>query len=158
MAWGLLGGVLEAVFGLPPGWSGAGIIFQEFVAGFGAFAAIGFLGSGAFSVALGLEGRRRSFAEMSLRRFAIWGAMAGLLAGTTMYLVLSPDMVGRFGLAGALLRVATVVSAMGLLGAGSAAGSLALARKSDDRELLEAGEELADVGLTKEEAQELLGA
>ena len=44
-----------------------------------------------------------------------------------------------------------------LLGAGSAAGSLALARKADDGELLEAGEEVADIGLTKDEKRELLG-
>jgi len=36
---------------------------------------------------------------------------------------------------------------MTLLGAGSAAGSLALARKSEDRELLEAGEDA--LGLTE---------
>ncbi len=44
-----------------------------------------------------------------------------------------------------------------LLGAGSAAGSLALARKADDRELLDAGADVAEVGLTKEEKRELLG-
>ncbi len=37
-----------------------------------------------------------------------------------------------------------------LLGAGSAAGSLALARRADHPELL-------DIGLTKEETRELLG-
>ena len=43
-----------------------------------------------------------------------------------------------------------------LLGAGSAAGSLALARRADDRELLEHGADVADIGLTEEEKRELL--
>ncbi len=43
-----------------------------------------------------------------------------------------------------------------LLGASSAAGSLALARRGDDRELLDAGADVADIGLTEEEKRELL--
>ena len=43
-----------------------------------------------------------------------------------------------------------------LLGAGSAAGSLALARRADDRELLEHGADVADIGLTEQEKRELL--
>ncbi len=42
-------------------------------------------------------------------------------------------------------------------GAGSAAGSLALARRAGDRELLEASEDVAEVGLSEGEARELLG-
>lgn len=41
-------------------------------------------------------------------------------------------------------------------GAGSAAGSLALARRAEDRELLDTSRDVADVGLTKKEAGELL--
>ncbi len=44
-----------------------------------------------------------------------------------------------------------------LLGAGSAAGSLALARRADDKELLEADAGVADIGLTEAEKRELLG-
>ena len=42
-------------------------------------------------------------------------------------------------------------------GAGSAAGSLALARRAEDRELLEASENVGEVGLSEGEARELLG-
>ena len=42
-------------------------------------------------------------------------------------------------------------------GAGSAAGSLALARSAEDRELLEASEDVDEVGLSEGEARELLG-
>ena len=45
-----------------------------------------------------------------------------------------------------------------LVAAGSAAGSLALARRADDRELLEAAEGVAEVGLTPSEVRELLQA
>ncbi|MEJ2206883.1 MAG: hypothetical protein P8170_22575, partial [Gemmatimonadota bacterium] len=57
IVWGAVGGVLEAIFGLPPGGSGVGIVLREFARGFGAWATFGFLGSGVFSVALGLAGR-----------------------------------------------------------------------------------------------------
>jgi hypothetical protein len=53
----------------------------------------------------------------------------------------------------ALVTAALVVG----LGAGSAAGSLALARRADDSELLDAGADVAEVGLTKEETRRLLG-
>ena len=46
---------------------------------------------------------------------------------------------------------------MALTGAGFAAGTLALARKAEDRELLEAGAGVADIGLTEAEKSELLG-
>ncbi len=46
---------------------------------------------------------------------------------------------------------------MALLGAGSATGSLALARMAEDRELFEAGEDVAEVGLSPDEGQHLLG-
>ena len=42
-------------------------------------------------------------------------------------------------------------------GIAGAAHRLALARKADDHELLAAGQEAADVGLTKTESRELLG-
>ena len=42
-------------------------------------------------------------------------------------------------------------------GAGCAAGSLALARMAEDRELLDASADVDEAGLTEDEAQELLG-
>ena len=42
-------------------------------------------------------------------------------------------------------------------GAGSAAGSLALARGAEDREFLEASEDVAEARLTEDEVRELLG-
>jgi hypothetical protein len=55
----------------------------------------------------------------------------------------------------------TVVSAvtmlMTLLGAASAAGTLAIARRSDDNALLAASDEVGGVGLSEPERQSLLG-
>jgi len=106
----------------------------------------GFVAGAAFSVVLGIAESRRRFDEMSIPRFAGWGAVGGLLL---------------FGLAGGagpgIYGMAVNGSIMAFLCAGSAAGSLALARRADDRELLEAGHDVADVGLTEQETRELLG-
>ena len=84
---------------------------------------------------------------MSLPRFAGLGALGGLLMSTLLLSIGSSS----------IYTMVVMVIAMTLTGAGSAAGSLALARRAEDKELLEAGEEVADIGLTKEEEVELLG-
>jgi hypothetical protein len=101
-----------------------------------------FLGGVLFSVVLGIAGRRRRFDQLSLPQFSAWGALAGLLLG------LLP--VSR-GAPAVFLAVTTLVSAV------AAAGSLALARRAENRELLAAGADLDAVGLTEREARELLG-
>ena len=130
------------VFGTPP----AGIGLAAVVANSVLLAVAGFIGGATFSVVLGITEGRRRFDEMSLRRFAFWGAVGGLLVSMPL------SWVGGATLAEAL-GVGYVIT---LLGAGSAAGSLALARRADDRELLEHGEDVADIGLTEEEKRELL--
>ncbi|NJD17848.1 MAG: hypothetical protein FIA95_00970, partial [Gemmatimonadetes bacterium] len=67
-------------------WLSAGIALL-FVVGFGAadvpfplgFGFLGFLAGVTFSGVLGVVERRRRFEEMSLPRFAAWGAVGGLL-------------------------------------------------------------------------------
>jgi hypothetical protein len=110
------------------------------------FAYPGFFGGAVFSVVLGIGGRRRRFDEMSLPRFAGWGALGGLL-------VMLPFMVG-LGFSSVSLVVASIMT---LLCSGSAAGSLALARRAEDRELLGASADVAEVGLTEDEGRDLLG-
>jgi hypothetical protein len=44
-----------------------------------ALAVPGFVGGACFSVVLGIAGRRRRFEDLSLSRFAAWGALGGLL-------------------------------------------------------------------------------
>lgn len=91
----------------------------------------GFLSGVIFSIVLGIAARRRRFEELSVPRFAAWGAAAGLLLGMLVRAAGSPSP----GIPGWLPVVVT--GAFGLLGAGSAAGTLALARRAERR--LEAG-------------------
>ncbi len=143
-------GLIWAVawFGFGPillaGTSLADLLFESAVLG-----AYGFVGGAIFSVVLGIAERRRRFDQMSLPRFAVWGALGGLSVQMVMWLT-SPwaATLGDFW---------SFSIPLALLGAGSSAGSLALARRAEDRELLEDGADVADIGLTKEETRELLG-
>ena len=132
-------------------WLGVGAIVG-LVGGVGAvalaisWAQMGFVGGVIFSTLLGILAGRRRFDEMSLPRFAAWGAVGGLLVTLVMALVFGDPVMGLLGPA----------SVLTLLGAGSAAGSLALARRAEDRELLEDGADVADIGLTEEEKGGLL--
>ena len=145
-------------------WFGAGMIFLlgallltgstgadvPYPLGFGAF---GFVAGVTFSGFLALiEGNRR-FDQMSLPRFAGWGAAGGfLLAAIFVSVVALVDEGPSF-----LWNLVVLGPVFAVAGAGSAAGSLALARRAEDRELLEASADLADAGLTESEVQELLG-
>ena len=111
------------------------------------FGFLGFLAGMTFSGVLGLiEGRKR-FDQMSLPRFALWGGVGGLLFSA---LFVGVTDVG----AGALLFLGPIFAGAG---AGCAAGTLALARTAEDPELLETRTDADQVGLSKEEARELLG-
>ncbi len=144
-------GVVGTALTWAAAWFGVGA-FIGLVGGVGpvalaiSWAQIGFVGGAIFSTVLGITEGRRRFDEMSLRVFAgIGGTVGGLLA------VLFFSAGGPFSL-GSLAMASFVF----LLGAGSAAGSLALARRADDRELLEHGADVADIGLTEVEKRELL--
>ena len=142
LTWATAWAVVGATLGLTGGNSDRGIA-ASVVDGFIGWAILGFIGGATFSVVLGIAGGRRRFDEMSLPRFAAWGAVGGLLLGMVLFAMYRDD-------SWAMGLVAT------LLGAGSAAGSLALARRADDRELLEHGADVADIGLTEAEKRELL--
>jgi hypothetical protein len=117
--------------------------------GFGAF---GFVAGVVFSGVLGvIEGRRR-FDEMSLPRFAWWGAAGGLLLAAAFVLVVALAEDPAF-----LSNLVVLGPVFAVVGAASAAGSLALARKGEDRELLDASREVGEVGLAEAEARDLLG-
>jgi len=117
-------------------WFAAGVVLL-LVVGFGAadvpfplgFALLGFLAGVTFSGVLGIAEGRRRFDQMSLPRFAGWGVLGGLL--------LSGVFVLAAGLRGDVILVLGPVFA--LASAASAAGSLALARKAEDQELIGGG-------------------
>ena len=109
----------------------------------------------AFSGVLSLAAHRRRFDELTLTRVAALGAVGGVFVS----LVPAALIAGGLGTPSVPV-VALTLSLMGpfaIGGAIAAAGSLALARVSDDRDLLESGREVADVGLSSEEERELLG-
>lgn len=138
-------------------WFGAGMLLLlvvgpdaadvPFPVGFGM---LGFLAGVAFSGVLGLiEGRRR-FDQMSMRRFATWGALAGLVFAALFVGIVAV-------LEGGGLPIFTLGIVFALAGATTAAGTLALARMSEDRELIDATDEVDEVGLSEREERELLG-
>lgn len=139
----LLGLVLGVVGPAPPGIGLWSIVQINTLA----FAALGFVGGSLFSTVLSLTEGRRRFDQLSLPRFAGWGAIGGLMLG---------------GLAAALVMwgpglAALKIGAATVLGAASATGSLALARRADDQDLFEASQDVAEVGLSDKERHQLLG-
>jgi hypothetical protein len=134
-------------------WFGAGILLLLIV-GVGAadvpfpllFGLLGFLAGATFSGVLGIVEGRRRFDQLSLPRFAGWGALGGLLLSGILALVA--------GLGGEFLVLGPVFA---LAGAGSAAGTLALARRADAQELPDTNADAARLGLAEDEARELPG-
>ncbi len=146
--WGLVGVLigLSWSLGLPMEW-----FVEVFDAPLPALAIPGFFGGAVFSTVLGIAGRRRRFDELSLPRFGAWGAVGGLLLG------LFPTLLVVSTGAASVAAAAVIIGTLTLLSAVSASSSLALARMAEERELLDASAEVAEVGLTGGEAQELLG-
>ena len=108
------------------------------------FGAFGFVAGVIFSGVLGLAEGRRRFDQMSLPRFAAWGAAGGFLLSATFVLAVSlagdPAFLWNLVVVGPVFAVAA---------AGSAAGSLALARRAQDRALLETTEDVTAAGLSE---------
>ena len=154
LTWGitgfLAGAVIELIHNVWPNPLGAAVDIWPAV-----LAYPGFLGGVAFSAVLGIAGRRRRFDELSMPRFALWGAVGGLLVS-----LIPAAMVG-LGLATPNVPIWQITVALAgpftLGGAIAASGTLALARLADDRELLDESRDVAEVGLTEEEARTLLG-
>ena len=114
-----VGAVLELLSGAPVN----GALFENALQA----AVMGFINGVAFSAVLRIAEGRRTFEEMSLWRFAGWGVVGGLVVS--------------------LLTGVGFLVFFTLLGAGCAAGSLAVARRADP--LLESGK---GVGLLEGES------
>ena len=120
-------------------WFGAGMVLL-LVVGFGAadvpfplfFGLLGFLAGTTFAGILGLVAGKRRFDQMSIPRFAGWGALGGLLVSGAIVLASGE---GDFLALGTVFAVA---------GATSAAGTLALARRGERRQLLDVDAEDAN--------------
>ncbi len=134
VAWAPVGAIIGLMIGLVVGVpSELSLIVASYVRN---FAVMGLVGGAAFSTVLSIAEGRRRFDEMSLPRFAGWGAVGGFLLSVVLL-----STGGSIPVYGAVV----VASVLTLLGAGSAAGSLALARRAEDKELLEAGDEALEL-------------
>lgn len=107
---------------------------------------LGFLAGAAFSGILGIFARRRRFDEMSLPRFAGWGALGGLLLSGIVALAAGPG--AEILVLGPVFAAARAISA---------AGTLALARRAEERGLPDVNAEAVEAGLSKDESRELPG-
>jgi len=140
---GAITGWLTAVFlGFP-----SGVVTANYAVMFGV---LGFVGGTIFSTVLSLAEGRRSFNQLSLPRFIAWGASGGFLLGG---LAVTAGLLG----AGLTILGAAITGASTLLGAGSAAGTLVIARAAPSQALLKEGDEVAHAGLTGDAARQLLG-
>lgn len=124
-------------------WFGAGLVLLLIVGPDAAdvpfplgFGFLGFLAGALFSGVLGLVERGRRFEQLSLARFAGWGAAGGALFSVLFVLVVA--WAGDPGLIAGLPFLAPLFAGAG---AASAAGSLGLARRAEDRGRLEGGPE-----------------
>jgi hypothetical protein len=111
------------------------------------FGLFGLLAGVVFSAVLALTEGRRRFDQMSLPRFAVSGAMGGLLLSA---LVAKAGSLG-WGDVLALAPTLAVASAV------SAAGSLAMARRAVRRELPDSRGNTAEIELTDEKRKPLGG-
>ena len=144
LAWGFVGGLIELALNVFPNLP---LPFVDMW--IQTLAMPGFLGGLAFSTFLRLGEGRRRFDELSILRFGAWGAAGGLTVGALVAFGLGQGLPGE-----ALLAILGTTS---ILGAASAAGTLALARHSEDRDLLLEGRDVAQTGLDSNEVQDLLG-
>ena len=152
---------IRAAIGMGLTWAAAGFGLGTLLArvpGFSSdlpfallFAPLGFFSGIIFSgILVGIEGRR-GFDRMSLSRFAGWGAVSGLLLSGIFVVgaaLRGASVWGEFLVFGPVLTMA---------GAVCAAGSLALARRAERRELPGPSGDPAEAELTEDEKRELLG-
>ena len=141
---GLLIGVASILLpGLP--WDG---FFEVFDAPLPALAVPGFFAGLFFSAVLGIAGRRRRFQELSLPRFAAWGAAGGLLLTLFPFALVAVGLASREGsTVGTGQIVAVITPLFVLLSAASATVTLILARNAERRESRAAGDVAGDAGV-----------
>ena len=133
-------------------WGGAGFVLAV-VTGFKSdapfpliFGALGFIAGVIFSAFLALTEGRRRFDQMSLPRFAAWGATGGLVLSAVFAKTASLEW-GDVLLIAPTFAVACAVCA---------SGSLAVARRAVRAELANIRGDIAEAKLTELEKRKLL--
>ena len=145
-------GAIGTGFTWAAAWSAAGLL-PRWVFGFNAdvpfplvFGVLGFMAGVIFSGLLALTEGRRRFDQMSLPRFAGWGAMGGLLLSALFAKAASLGW-------GDVLAIAPTFA---LACAVCASGSLAVARRAVRRELPDSRGDTTAAELTDHEKRKLL--
>jgi peptidoglycan/LPS O-acetylase OafA/YrhL len=133
-------------------WSAAGIMLAV-VTRFKAdapfpliFGVLGFIAGVIFSAILALTEGRRRFDQMSLPRFAVWGALGGLLLAAVFAKAASL----------ALGDVLAITPTFAVACAVCASGSLAVARRAGPRELPDMRGDIAAAEVTDHETRRLI--
>ena len=133
-------------------WAAAGLV-PRWVFGFNAdvpfplvFGVLGFIAGVIFSGLLMLSEGRRGFDQMTLSRFAAWGAVGGFLLSAIF------TRAASLGWADALAIAPTFAVASAIC----ASGSLALARRAGMRELPDNRGDAAEAKLADHEKRQLL--
>ena len=143
---GVLIGVSSNVFtGLP--WDS---FFDVFDAPLPALAIPGFVGGALFSIVLSIAGRHRKFDELSVPTFAAWGAFGGLLLSLVPGALVAVGLASAEGAKHSLLYSTAVIGVpFILLSAASAAVSLLMARRAQNKGGPESGESDSNPLLTE---------
>ncbi len=113
------------------------------------FGLLGFFAGALFSGVLWILGGRRDFDQLSLPRFAGWGAVGGLILSVMFVLA-----VATFG--NDQLELIVLGPVFALAGAASAGGSLILARRAEEPSLLGEAADRVEDGLTGGERRRML--
>ena len=110
------------------------------------FGVLGFIAGVIFSAILALTEGRRRFDQMSLPRFAVWGATGGLLLSAVF------AKAASLGWGDVLAIAPTFAVACAVC----ASGSLAVARRAVSRELPDSRGDTAEAELTDHETRKLI--
>jgi hypothetical protein len=111
------------------------------------FGLFGLIAGVVFSAVLALTERRRTFDEMSLPRFAGWGAISGLVLSAIF------AKAGSLGWGDVLALAPTLAVASAV----SAAGSLAMARRAARQDLPDSRANTVEAEVTDNEKRKLFG-
>ena len=147
-----IGGAIGMGFTWAGAWFAAGLV-PRWLFGFNpdvpfplVFGVLGFIAGVMFSGLLMLTEGRRGFEQLTLPRFAAWGAVGGVLLSAIF------TRAASLGWADALAIAPTFAVASAIC----ASGSLALARRAGMRELPDISGDSAETKLIDREKQKLL--
>ena len=136
VGWAVAGVMIGAASNVTP-WLPWDSFFQVFDAPLTMLAIPGFIAGTLFSAVLGVAGRRRRFDELSLPRFAAWGALGGLLLSLVPVIVVITGLASAEGSRHGMWEITGAIAGpFILLSAASAAGSLLLARRAQRRDVI----------------------